>query len=635
MKRITNSRSARTARWMLRLAALAPVLLASARTAPVLAQSGVGTQTTTVILVPFENKSGVLGNLLARQASAAVANELAASGRYEVLPEDQVNRQAAELGMKPPFRDKVQLSRLGERLGASAVVTGEVAWVKAEARSQPKLMRVAMRVTVADSATGDLLNGAAQIGEARGVPGRADDESLAQDALDNAATLAVRQILGNTLPVGTIMSSVGSGSGLTVLINRGSRDGIEQGMELVVMRGRVRVGRIRATNVFPADSEASVIENVLGIRPEDTARAIFPMPALPKIGEAMETRDIGRVKKSSSASLGKLLTVLAVAVGVFAVVSGGGNATVTNVTAEAAIQNSAPAVVLNWRDNIFGQRPLEYHIWRSPGAVYNFQGTPVAATGPAVRTYTDFAAPFSFWDGIRGFQQPPLPQGGGNQGGGNGTSTTVTPAANEVLGFAVGQTTQYQINAVIRRPVPVANTGGGGGGGQTGQLEDIDTDVVVSGSVTPITQTPLNAPAEGAANQNIASLVLNWNSRRGADVFVVEISPDRTFSSPNLIHQTALLFSSAPNSDAVAQSVTLDIRNSTALRRYRPFLDFVTGASSTPPVLFWRVGARNSGDRPGPVHFFSKNNKDRNTNFRFIYSDARSFTPAQLPPPPP
>ena len=62
---------------------------------------------------------------------------------------------------------------------------------------------------------------------------------------------------------------------------------------------------------------------------------------------------------------------------------------------------------------------------------------------------------------------------------------------------------------------------------------------------------------------------------------------------------------------------------------------FLAGSNPTPPVLFWRVGGRNSADRPGPIHWFTKNNKDRDSSFRFIYSDANSFTPNVVPPPPP
>ena len=47
---------------------------------------------------------------------------------------------------------------------------------------------------------------------------------------------------------------------------------------MIILRERQRVGRIRISTVFPTDSEATVVENTLGIRPEDKARAVFPMP---------------------------------------------------------------------------------------------------------------------------------------------------------------------------------------------------------------------------------------------------------------------------------------------------------------------------------------------------------------------
>ena len=45
-------------------------------------------------------------------------------------------------------------------------------------------------------------------------------------------------------------------------------------MEMIILRERQRVGRIRISTVFPTDSEATVVENTLGIRPEDKARAV-------------------------------------------------------------------------------------------------------------------------------------------------------------------------------------------------------------------------------------------------------------------------------------------------------------------------------------------------------------------------
>jgi hypothetical protein len=45
-------------------------------------------------------------------------------------------------------------------------------------------------------------------------------------------------------------------------------------------------------------------------------------------------------------------------------------------------------------------------------------------------------------------------------------------------------------------------------------------------------------------------------------------------------------------------------------------------------TLYWRVGARNSGDRPGPV-------PDPANGQRYIFSEVSQFRVAAGPPPPP
>ena len=638
MKRIRKSRAARVLSWLLTVVMILPLLTQALRPQAARAQGASNVQT--VIVVDFVNKSNVLGNALARLATDAVAVEMTNSARFEILKRDEVLRTANELGLRPPF-DQVALARIANALGATAVVTGEIAYAKEVRGANPKTIRVGLKVRVQEASSGDLINGAAQIGEARAKPGVSDTESLAQEAVRDAGFLAVRQILANNLPEGTVIQSTGGDvTGSVVIINKGERDGLAEGQQMIVLRGRQRVGRIQLTRVFQTNSEANVLENTLGISPEDKVRANFPMPDFnERTGELVTPRRAGT--NNAIGTLGKVLVVLLVGIVIVAAVSGG-NQSVTGVTAEADIQNGAPAVRMIWRDNIFGQNTIEYHIWRSPDASFNFQGIPVGAVGNGERTFTDFPAPGSYWDGVRGFRRPNTDNGGGGGGGGggNGLAEVVTPAAGAVLGFVIGRTYTYQVDAVVRRPVPQANTGGGGGGGGgTGDLfEDILTKLVTSGPTTPINQPLLGpAPADQAANVNLASFNPTWFSRQGADEFVLEVSTDRTFSNRSLIQQFPV-FSTAPNADGVTQSLSapVDLRNSGALRRDPTFLNFVNGVSGAPkPTIYWRVGARNSADRPGPVHWITRDPKDNDRTFRYIYSQSRSFTPADIPPPPP
>ncbi|MCC6730522.1 MAG: hypothetical protein IT208_14400 [Chthonomonadales bacterium] len=637
MKRIRKSRAARILSWVLTVVMVVPLLCDAFRPMAAHAQTPAQTGTVqTVIVIDFANRSGTLGESLARRATDDVAVALAESGRFDVLGREEVARQAADMGLRKPY-DRVALSKLASALGASAIVSGEVSYVHVDTKATPKAVTAGLKVRIEEATAGDLIAGAAQIGEARARPGGGDNEALAGEAVDNAATLAVRQIVNSSLPEGTVISTVGGGaaaSRLDVLINRGSRDGVKEGMEMIVLRDKQRVGKIQVTSVYPADSQARVVDNILGIRPEDKVRAVFPMPDFAKDGSVKAPRRNGR---NSMRGLGQILLAVVVGVAIVAAVAGGSSSTVTGVVAEADIQNAQPVVRITWRDNIWGASTREYHIWRQPDAPYNFQGTPVAAVA-SQRQYFDQPAPYSFWDGTRGFLQAPLPQGGGGTGS-TQEAEVVTPAAGIVPGFTVGRSYNYVLNAVIRRLLGTANTGGGGGGGTDQAFEDVDTGTVRSGQVTPINQPLLGPnPADQAQNVNLTAFNPTWLSRQGADQFVVEVSTDRAFMNRNLILQFPLVFSTAPNADGVTQTLPspANLTSSEVLLRDPVFANFVNQQpGAIRPTLFWRVGARNSQDSPGPVDWLTKDPKSGNRAFRYVYSQARSFTPADMPPPPP
>lgn len=234
----------------------------------------------TVIVAPFTNldKLRTGGSDIARWATDAVAVELANSGRYEVLKESEVNRQARELGFQPPY-DKTELSKIASALGANAVVSGEISFVRQRSsKSALNAVEVGMLVRIADTSYGELINGTAQIGNARVKVDETGFDVLSRNAVSKAAILSAREILSYTLPQGIVTLTQTNLSGTQVLINRGSRDGIQEGMEMLVLRDGVRVGRIRVTGVFAADAEATLLDTTQGIRPMDKIRATFPMP---------------------------------------------------------------------------------------------------------------------------------------------------------------------------------------------------------------------------------------------------------------------------------------------------------------------------------------------------------------------
>jgi hypothetical protein len=288
MKCFIGSKSTRPAGWMRRLA-MAALLVNTIAFAAVLhsqpAAASPSSDTLTVIVAPFIHldKQRAGGDDLARWAADAIAVELANSGRFEVLKAGEVNRQAKELGFRSPY-DKDELNQIAVRLGASAVVSGDVAFVRA--RSSKSLLRaveVGLRVRITDTSQGEFINGSAQIGIAKVKPEETEFYVLAKNAVSKAALLGAREIISYTLPEGIVTLTQTNLSGTQVLINRGARDGVREGLEMLVLRNGLRVGHVRVTGVFATDAEAILLDTTEGIRPMDKIRVVFPMPEIESI----------------------------------------------------------------------------------------------------------------------------------------------------------------------------------------------------------------------------------------------------------------------------------------------------------------------------------------------------------------
>jgi hypothetical protein len=213
------------------------------------------------------------------------------------------------------------------------------------------------------------------------------------------------------------------------------------------------------------------------------------------------------------------------------------------------------------------------------------------------------------------------------------------------------------VTAIILRQLPSTSTtttggtngggtnGGGSGGSGGSGYECIETDPSQSGQATPLNPVLLTSPANNTASVNVTQFDPQFTSRNGADVFQIEVSLDRTFSSPSTIFRYDLI-SSSPNADGVEQTPQnpIDLTQAPQLLLNPAFKAFVAtagctgntgGTTGTPPTLYWRVGARHDGDSPGPIDAISQNPSDQDTTFRYVYSQVFAFVPAPLPPCPP
>src|SRR5262249_54082827 len=158
---------------------------------------------------------------------------------------------------------------------------------------------------------------------------------------------------------------------------------------------------------------------------------------------------------------------------------------------------------------------LEYHLWRTPGASFNYSGIPVAAVQGGQRQVYDYPAPFTNWNGVNSFLQAPSPASTSTSGS-NLASAVVPTAGSGPAGFSTGVTYTYQISAVVRRNVATSSNSTGSTSGTS--QEDVETSPVNSGAATPISQPLANTPLAGRTSVNLSAVNFTWQSVSGADV---------------------------------------------------------------------------------------------------------------------
>lgn len=296
MKRLKQHWSARPISWLLSVAMIWPLLLFVLSNVPVQAQTN-GTPTWAVL--DFQNRSGYGGAEVGRAASDAFVVELGKSNKYEVLSRQETEKGIADTGLTPPL-DAIGLQRLGRGLGVPAVATGEVAAISFS--RSPRQATASVIIRVIDTSTGELVNGA--LAQGRSNPraiGTNDDDALVNEAINNAAFAAVRQITQFNLPKATVLISRDQNS---VVLNRGTRDGLFNGLNMVVTRNNSEVGRIQVSDAQADQSTASVTRRGLGIQPQDRATAVYQLPAYTVQGGVLNARN-NDVASDGASSSGK------------------------------------------------------------------------------------------------------------------------------------------------------------------------------------------------------------------------------------------------------------------------------------------------------------------------------------------
>lgn len=265
----------------------------------------------------------------------------------------------------------------------------------------------------------------------------------------------------------------------------------------------------------------------------------------------------------------------------------------TVATARAGFSPDIPApeggIKISWDASLAnGKNVIEYHIWRDA------EQTPIGAVAPVGLSYfiDDVAAGTRY---VSYLAVDPV------------THNKTTATAN-LSHPAIGAAHRYYVSAVYQTEQPAGS----------GAFKYYETDKAPTGPAT-ITSTMYSADLLSPYSDQwdvdlLAGVSFQFNSRMGADDYIIQLSTSPIFSAPEY---TSPVVKSSPDADNVP--ISFDTNNVSAL-----FSNAQAGSR-----LWWRVGVRNSHDSPGPVPNMGK------PDMTFLFSEPNSFYVAETPPPPP
>lgn len=221
-------------------------------------------QAVSVAVVPLANLSGSASHLVGDKATDAVALALDDSQEYVVTARADTLREMTAIGIVRSESARYTISteqmvRLGERLRVEKVCAGSVDALSLDTQGR---CRCRLTVRLLDMATEEFLDGATADYTTRPIPGwKGEEADVVNEALRSAAEECVRKIQTSRTPRGNVDMVDDSGS---IIVNLGARDGIQIGMELLVVRAvwnagiekvvLQKIGMIEVTQVSVNDS---------------------------------------------------------------------------------------------------------------------------------------------------------------------------------------------------------------------------------------------------------------------------------------------------------------------------------------------------------------------------------------------
>ena len=610
-------------------------------------------------VVDFVNQKAK-GTTYGAAAAKAMSGSLSRTGKYDVQATETVARVVEGMGLTQPLPDITNVLRVANEMKVQTVVTGEIADYLIVKSGAGKQARVSIRAVCYDVASGLPVNGAAVSASSIVRSGDVTDETLINDAIGQATSLAVSQISSQTLPTGTVLSASVS----SALINSGSQTGFAQGMHVIITRGRQQVASGELVDIGAERSTIKITRSELGIQPGDKVRAIFDVPVFAPGFSKTGEPNIVHVKSHSSPS-GFVTTLLVLGLVAFLVGGGGhADAIATPISEAYSDPTNGAAVKISWKPNAFAKGNSIRQSWQifrndlldtATVSVGGLNTTAIDSSQARSITWTVLppndltvcnsnqtqnnptvsgvvsGRPYIYQvQLVFALQQSDL--GTGSSGSGTATGTTASTTGNTTsTGTATGTST-------------ASTTGGSNTGGLNGNT----TGTTSTGSGT----ATATATGSGTATTS-AALCFFLSDRTQCLGFATPINPpglvapstNSTMSSPQVF-----TFNSVTNPQydetfeyTLQVSSTLNFSKATTFKKVL-FQRRDSGTLATDPVdlndpslpsairaaskLYWRVGARNVRDNPGPV-------PDIFTGDRYIFSSANQLNRPGSPPPPP
>jgi hypothetical protein len=529
-------------------------------------------------VVDFVNESGVQGDLLARLATDAVVVEMSKTPRYDVgTTRTAMRKEMEELDLRPPL-DNVGLAKLGERLNVDAMLQGSIKSVQLAGEGPTRRASVTLVVQMKDQASGEVINGAVQTGMSSSRPGyTADDDSLITEAINNAAFLCVKTMVDYIIPEATVLMNVGDGE---VMLNKGSRDGMRPGMQMIVLRQREIIGYLEVRSVTPQDSRARVTKSMRGIQSEDRARAIFQMPT---VSSTLKSAPLpsGAPRKSGGTNnplskIGKFLVGAAVVYGIFSLFKGGrGNEDAPNIG-----PSLTDPTVITWDPTLYGHgaNVREYQILRDD---FTTGAAPVMVVSDPSQIDAGRASVYSLYGNTTGTVVT-YTQLASNP------ATSYTQATNNVPAEPFGTTHTYQVRVVLQQVAGSSSTDGTTAVTRysysrvSSSLTATAIDPVRNSDIISPAYDPNVAPPEILISDLQEGLVnFTWSTKAGADVYYIKVEPVIPGTAPSW--QSSVVY---------ATSVNVSLPDAAR----KELANLLSNSAYAEKTMKWRVYCRHQAD---------------------------------------